>query len=75
MNLKIDKLIDEQGWCCKWGFFKAHEHVGTSRVHEHLGGPEVCSIRALQQQRERFRDEQFHCKNGPGCFKVRPVRR
>lgn len=69
MNQKIDKLIEAQGWCCKWMFFRANEHVGTSKLYGDLEAEGLVSIRALQKQRERYRDEQFHCTGSLKCSK------
>lgn len=69
MNVKIDKLIEAQGFCCKWAFLKAYEAVGSSKLLEILEGDGQVTLRALQKQRERFRDGEFKCPRAATCAK------
>jgi len=69
MNRKVLKLANEQGYCCLWAFFKANEKVGTGDLLRVL--EKGCTKRALQQQRARYRDEQYHCENNESCLRKR----
>jgi len=68
-NRKISKLANEQGYCCLWAFFRANEKLGTADLLKLI--EKGCTKRALQQQRARYRDEQYHCDNAAHCLKKR----
>ena len=65
-NQKVLKLAKEEGFCCLWAFFKANEKVSTSELLKQL--EKGCTKRALQQQRARYRDEQYHCEKLGTCL-------
>jgi len=69
MNVKIDRLIKAAGFCCKWAYFKAYEDVGSSKLLKMLDENKSVTLRALQKQRERFRDEEFKCSRAETCMK------
>ena len=70
MNKKIEKLAKAEGFCCLWAFFKANAKLSTSELWRKLGREE-CTKRALQQQRARYRDEQYHCERNASCLRKR----
>ena len=68
-NRKILKLVNEQGYCCLWAFFRAGEKRDTADLWKLID--KGCTKRAVQQQRARYRDEQYHCENSEKCLKKR----
>jgi hypothetical protein len=66
-NRKIEKLAQAEGFCCLWAFFRAHEKTSTSDLRKLL--ERGCTKRALQQQRARYRDEQYHCEENEKCLR------
>ncbi len=68
-NKKVQKLVEIEGFCCLWAFFRANEKQSTSALWKVL--EKGCTKRALQQQRARYRDEQYHCEENKNCLRKR----
>lgn len=67
MNHKLEPACRTEGYCCLYAFFKAHEKKLTGELLKMLGKP--CTIRALQQQRARYNDEEYSCEKLEACLK------
>jgi hypothetical protein len=69
MNQKISKYAKAEGFCCMWAFLEANRAVFTSRLYAKL--VHVCTLRALQQQRAKYRSGQIKCEKLDCCLKDR----
>ena len=70
MNIKILKYVKREGFCCLWSFFEAHRQTFTSKLYESIG-ENVCTLRALQQQRAAYRAGDTKCEKLEQCLKQR----
>ena len=68
-NIKIEKYIKEEGFCCLWAFFEAKRRVYTSVLLEDFSN--VCEKRALQYQRAAHRSGKIDCENNAACLRKR----
>lgn len=67
MNNKLLPYIKQEGFCCLWAWFEAHRAIYTSVLAEQIKG--VCTLRALQQQRAKYRHGENKCQELECCLK------
>lgn len=67
MNIKIEKFIKKQGYCCLWAWMEVHRRMYTSVLMEKLEN--ICSVRALRYQRAAYRRKETICTKCPECLK------
>jgi len=68
MNIKIEKLIKDLGYCCLWSWLETNRRQYTSTLMEVLPG---VSARALRYHRARHRVGATACENCTVCLKQR----
>lgn len=73
MNIKIAKFIRREGYCCLWAWFEANHRELTADLAKRLTG--ICTLRAVQQQREKFRAKSLSCEKCKDCLKEKVLDR
>lgn len=66
-NIKILKIVKEEGYCCAWAYFEAHRAVKTSELIKEFEG--ICKLNALQKQRHAHRHGETKCLKLETCLK------
>jgi hypothetical protein len=69
MNNKISRYARAEGFCCPWAFFEAHRTTYTSVLYKPMAA--VCTMRALQQRRAKYRSGETKCEHAEECLKAR----
>lgn len=69
MNVKILTYVKREGFCCLWAFFEAHRQTFTSVLFASMN--KASSLRALQQQRARYRSGETKCEKLDCCLKAK----
>lgn len=69
MNDKLGKYAKEEGFCCLWAFLARVKSQYTATIYEDEGLEKICTLRALQYARRKFRKGQIRCEGCDDCQK------
>lgn len=69
MNIKLLKYVRSEGYCCLWAWLEANRAVLTSELEKRIEN--ICTKRALQQNRAKHRKKETKCEGEKDCLKIK----
>ena len=67
MNVKLLRYVRKEGYCCLWAWLEVNRATLTSELIKEIEG--VCTARALQQNRAKYRAGVTRCEGLDSCLK------